>query len=86
MNTYPPCITSRKHILRFRFFLLSIFCLALFDPTTPIHAQQLGLEGETGGIVTPLAYAVSTSEHKFALPVVAYHFLRFTLLLSTLCA
>jgi len=75
MNTYSSCITSRKHILRFRIFLLSIFCITLFVPTNPVQAQQLGWEGETGVFVTPLAYTVATPEHKFALPVVAYHFL-----------
>jgi len=75
MNTDLPCITSRKHILRFRIFLLSLMGFALFGPTAPVHAQQLGWEGETGVFVTPLAYTVATSERKFALPVVAYHFL-----------
>jgi hypothetical protein len=40
-----------------------------------VHAQQLGWEGETGVFVTPLAYTVATPVRKFALPVVAYHFL-----------
>jgi len=75
MDPRLPQIPSGKQILRFRFFLLSIFCVALFGPTIHIHAQQLGWEGETGVFVTPLAYTVATPEHKFALPVVAYHFL-----------
>jgi hypothetical protein len=75
MNTDLPGITSRKHILRFRFFLLSIVCLTLFAPAGSARAQQLGWEGETGVFVTPLAYTVATPAHKFALPVVAYHFL-----------
>ena len=75
MDPRLPQITSGKQILRFRFFLLSIFCLGLFGPANRAHAQQLGWEGETGVFVTPLAYTVATPEHKFALPVVAYHFL-----------
>jgi hypothetical protein len=75
MNTPPLHITSRKHILRFRFFLLTIFCFSLLGPTRQAHAQQLGWEGETGVFVTPLAYTVTSPEHKFALPVAAYHFL-----------
>jgi hypothetical protein len=75
MPTHPPCITSRKNILRFRLFFLSVFGLAIFGPASFVQAQQLGWEGETGVFVTPLAYTVATPEHKFALPVVAYHFL-----------
>jgi len=76
MHTPLLDITSRKHILRFRLFLLSmLFCFALFGPTSAVHAQQLGWEGETGVFITPLAYTVATREHTFALPVVAYHFL-----------
>ena len=59
MNTPLLDITSRKHILRFRIFLLSLLGLALFGPTTSVHAQQLGWEGETGVFVTPLAYTVA---------------------------
>jgi len=67
--------TSRKHLLRFRLFLLTTFCVVLFAPTAQAKAQQLGWEGETGVFVTPLAYTVATPARKFALPVVAYHFL-----------
>jgi hypothetical protein len=75
MNNHLLNITSQIHILRFRLFLLSIFCFALFGPTAPARAQQLGWEGETGVFVTPLAYTVATPERKFALPIVSYHFL-----------
>ncbi len=75
MNTPLLDIISRKRILRFRIFLLSLLGLALFGSTVPVHAQQLGWEGETGVFVTPLAYTVATPERKFAIPVVAYHFL-----------
>jgi len=75
MNTHPLEITSAKHVLRFRLFLLSLIYLCLFGPTAHGKAQQLGWEGETGVFVTPLAYTVATHERKFALPVVAYHYL-----------
>jgi hypothetical protein len=75
MNTLTPPITPRKHILRFRPFLLSVFGFALFGLASSVQAQQLGWEGETGVFVTPLAYTVATPEHRFALPVIAYHFL-----------
>jgi len=41
---------------------------------TPSHAQALGWEGETGIVVTPLAYTASSETEKIH-PVVAYHFL-----------
>lgn len=75
MDTASLNITSRKHLLRFRLFLLSIFCCTVLVPSSTVRAQQLGWEGETGVFVTPLAYTVATPAHKFALPVVAYHFL-----------
>ena len=75
MDTQLLHITSRTHILRFRLFLVSIFCLIFFIPSGAMQAQQLGWEGETGVFVTPLAYTVATPEHRFALPVVSYHFL-----------
>jgi hypothetical protein len=75
MNTYPPRISARKPVQRFRLVLLSTLSWILFVPTTLVHAQQLGWEGETGVFVTPLAYTIATPAHQFALPVVAYHFL-----------
>jgi hypothetical protein len=75
MYTTLPPLPSRKHLLRFRLFLLTTFCVVLFAPTAQARAQQLGWEGETGVFVTPLAYTVATPVRKFALPVVAYHFL-----------
>jgi hypothetical protein len=40
-----------------------------------LQAQNLGLEGETGVFVTPLAYTVSSPEKGLGLPVVGFHFL-----------
>lgn len=75
INPHSVHINYRKHLLRFRFFLLTVLYFAFFGSTTPVHARQLGWEGETGVFVTPLAYTVATPERKFALPVVSYHFL-----------
>jgi hypothetical protein len=40
-----------------------------------LQAQDLGLEGETGVFVTPLAYTVSSPARGLGLPVLGYHFL-----------
>jgi hypothetical protein len=40
-----------------------------------LHAQDLGLEGETGVFVTPLAYTVASPSNNLGKPVVGYHFL-----------
>jgi hypothetical protein len=42
--------------------------------STPLHAQALGWEGETGIFVTPLAYTASAENQKIH-AVTAYHFL-----------
>ena len=75
MNTKLLNTTSRKHILKVCICPLSLLGLAVLGLAIPVHAQQLGWEGETGVFVTPLAYTVGSPERKFALPVVAYHFL-----------
>jgi len=40
-----------------------------------VQAQNLGLEGETGVFVTPLAYTVASPANNLGLPAVGYHFL-----------
>jgi hypothetical protein len=40
-----------------------------------LHAQNLGLEGETGVFVTPLAYTVASPANNVGRPVVSFHFL-----------
>lgn len=40
-----------------------------------LHAQNLGLEGETGVFVTPLAYTVGSPSNNLGKPVLGYHFL-----------
>ena len=40
-----------------------------------LQAQDLGLEGETGVFVTPLAYTVSSPSNNLGMPVLGFHFL-----------
>ena len=58
-------------LLPFSFSLAWCSLWARRHPHTP---QALGWEGETGILVTPLAYTASSETEKFH-PVVAYHFL-----------
>ncbi|HVO63667.1 MAG TPA: hypothetical protein VMT53_22280 [Terriglobales bacterium] len=51
--------------------LALIFGLA---STVPLHAQNLGWEGETGVFVTPLAYTANVEKQKIH-PVIGYHYL-----------
>ena len=39
------------------------------------QAQNLGLQGETGVFITPLAYTVSSPANGLGLPVLGFHFL-----------
>jgi len=49
--------------------------VALFA-TPSMNAQNLTLEGQTGGFITPTAYVVlSEKEHVWSHPVVGYHFI-----------
>lgn len=54
--------------------ILSATLGVLFASGT-LHAQNLGLEGETGVFVTPLAYTVASPSNNLGKPVVGYHFL-----------
>src|SRR5690242_19443918 len=43
--------------------------------TARINAQNLTLEGQTGGFITPMAYVVhSDKDHVWSHPAVGYHF------------
>ncbi len=54
--------------------LSTLFFCSLFAAVTP-HAQQLTLEGQTGGFLTPTAYVVYTEKGSFfSHPAVGYHF------------
>lgn len=52
------------------------FLAATVLTTAPqLHAQNLTLEGQTGGFITPTAYVVYSGEkHFFSYPAVGYHF------------
>jgi hypothetical protein len=52
-------------------FLAAMWCVAM----NTASAQSLNWEGQTGVFVTPLAYAVPSTERGFGKPVVAYHYL-----------
>jgi hypothetical protein len=48
---------------------------ACFAAAAAAHAQNLTLEGQTGGFITPTAYVVYTAPgEKFSHPAVGYHF------------
>ena len=50
-------------------------CAALFAVSGPLRAQNLTLEGQTGGFITPTAYVVPVAPHKlFSIPELGYHF------------
>lgn len=54
------------------------FCLAAVQLvfSSRLNAQNLTLEGQTGGFITPTAYVVYSQEgHSFSHPVVGYHFI-----------
>ena len=56
--------------------LLAVFTMAFLAMCTlKIHAQNMTLEGQTGGFITPTAYTVqSEAGHFFSKPVVGFHF------------
>ena len=58
---------------RFIATLFAALCVSLLSGT--LRAQDLGLEGETGVFVTPLAYTVASPSNNLGKPVVGYHFL-----------
>jgi hypothetical protein len=51
------------------------FVLSALPFTGRLHAQNLTLEGQTGGFITPTAYVVYSAKDKiFSHPAVGYHF------------
>src|SRR5579863_2178180 len=53
-----------------------LFAIAVLA-TPPLLAQNLTLEGQTGGFITPTAYVVySAKKQFFSYPAVGYHFIR----------
>lgn len=52
-----------------------ILFLAAAVTAVPLHAQQLTLEGQTGGFITPTAYVVESGKgQSFSHPAVGFHF------------
>ena len=50
-------------------------CLAALMSSQAARAQNLTLEGQTGGFITPTAYVVySAPDKRFSHPAVGYHF------------
>lgn len=64
--------------MRHKFSSFMLLCggvaaVALF--ASQLNAQQLTLEGQTGGFLTPTAYVVpSANNHSFSLPAIGFHF------------
>jgi hypothetical protein len=56
--------------------LLAVVTIAVLAMCVPkAHAQNMTLEGQTGGFITPTAYTVPTEAgHLFSKPVVGFHF------------
>ena len=55
-------------------FLCSFVAVALLA-TGSLRAQNLTLEGQTGGFITPTAYVVESAKgHTFSHPAIGYHF------------
>jgi hypothetical protein len=66
------CGTARSGNIR-TFVLLAAIVTGVVANTA--SGQSLNWEGQTGVFVTPLAYAVPSTESGFGRPVVAYHYL-----------
>lgn len=59
----------------FKLFAVCGCAAASFVSPIGAHAQNLTLEGQTGGFITPTAYVVYTAkDHVFSHPAVGYHF------------
>lgn len=57
------------------FFVFGLLA-ALVLTAAPSHAQNLTLEGQTGGFITPTAYVVYTEKGRFfSHPAIGYHFI-----------
>ncbi|MFZ0306456.1 MAG: hypothetical protein WAL75_27465 [Terracidiphilus sp.] len=57
-------------------FMTCAYLIATLFVSVATHAQQLTLEGQTGGFITPTAYVVYTEKgHFFSHPAFGYHFI-----------
>jgi hypothetical protein len=63
------------HSPSFRALSLSLSVATIVSAATRIHSQNLTLEGQTGGFITPTAYVVYSAKGQFfSHPAVGYHF------------
>jgi hypothetical protein len=59
-----------------KFLFLCGGAAAMFLLAGQLQAQQLTLEGQTGGFITPTAYVVpSANNHSFSMPAIGFHFI-----------
>ena len=66
----------KVNLLKFPKLLICGFFFLAFLPTSRINAQQLNLEGQTGGFITPTAYVVESAKgHILSMPAIGYHFI-----------
>jgi hypothetical protein len=71
-----PFLESAVKPRRFAVPAIFIFAAIAALPSSRISAQNLTLEGQTGGFITPTAYVVyGESGHFFSHPAVGYHFI-----------
>ncbi len=62
--------------MKLRSLLKTLLCGAIGISASSAFAQNLTLEGQTGGFITPTAYVVYSAEGKtFSHPAVGYHFI-----------
>lgn len=62
-------------IRTFPLFVAGVFATIAFSAAPHITAQNLTLEGQTGGFITPTAYVVYSAKGQFfSYPTVGYHF------------
>jgi hypothetical protein len=74
---FPLRLRSRNVVNRFalRSLIFSACIIVVSLIARPAIAQNLTLEGQTGGFITPTAYVVYTAKDKFfSHPAVGYHF------------
>ena len=58
-----------------KLFTAAVAIAAAFSSAACIHSQNLTLEGQTGGFITPTAYVVlSEKGHTWSHPAIGYHF------------
>ena len=62
MDTYLLHFNCRRHLLRFRIFLLSNLILVLFVPSTRARTEERGGDSNRGAIMTPLTYRAGTGD------------------------